>query len=58
MPDKLIEQFYEKAEKMDFNVTGLLLSGLNVLTLGSDSKCSDWKEILLILHMILYIFYF
>lgn len=38
MPDKLIEQFYEKAEKMDFNVTGLLLSGLNVLTLGSDSK--------------------
>ena len=38
MTDKLIEQFYEKAEKIDFNVTGLLLGGLNVLTLGSDSK--------------------
>ena len=38
MDDKLIASFYEKAEKIDFNVTGLLLGGLNVLTLGSDSK--------------------
>ena len=38
MTDKLIDSFYEKAEKIDFNVTGLLLGGLNVLTLGSDSK--------------------
>ena len=38
MEDKLINAFYEKAEKLNFNVTGLLLSGLNVLTLGSDSK--------------------
>lgn len=36
--DKIIEQFYEKASNIDFNVTGLLVGGLNVITLGSDSK--------------------
>ena len=38
MNDKLIESFYKKAKKINFNVTGLLLENLNVLTLGSDSK--------------------
>ena len=36
--DKIIKDFYEKANLLNFNVTGLLLSGLNVVTLGSDSK--------------------
>lgn len=36
--DNIIVQFYEKAEKINFNVTGLLVGGLNVITLGSDSK--------------------
>lgn len=34
----LIEKFYEKAEKIDFNVIGLLCSNQDILTLGSDSK--------------------
>lgn len=33
-----ISEFYEKAQKIDFNVLGLLLNDKRVLTLGSDSK--------------------
>lgn len=36
--DYIIEEFYKRAAKIDFNVTGLLVGGLNVITLGSDSK--------------------
>lgn len=41
MNDKLIESFYRNANVIDFNVIGLLLSDLNVVTLGSDSKLID-----------------